>query len=377
MDRIIYIVSPYYNDGASAAARYLTMIADTLCQEYRVCRIFNSDALRHSYTDRRWKSFIQGLIGSRIWYLVQINLLLMRHHTSLVITDINPCVVINSNKVAHIIHHIGDFPSVNNGFGRRKSRNLLSNLMKTRRFQNLAWYLNLRYSPRLVVAVSDTVASRIQKISREKKITVIRNKNQLEQFAYSRSISNIYATRKYDIVMIGNNIMRKNYQLAVSIINELSEIQTFSSLSVCIIGNDVDQLRKSINRRVSFTALKNISEQYLAQILNNSKIFVSTSVLEGYCIPYIEAQSMGIYCVVPNNEVFIENRISNGVLFCELSKDQYIDEITKILMSLSSQQNANHVMPSFVPMPKLSQFLNETIEQSIKDFAASVVERSI
>ena len=132
---------------------------------------------------------------------------------------------------------------------------------------------------------------------------------------------------QYDIIMIGHNIKRKNYLFALKVIDSVSR-QLGRKIRLCIVGNNTDKIKEDIDyQTISISCYSGLSTEKLHEVIVKSKFYLNTSYLEGYCIPFIECQSLGLIPIVPNFDIFQENCFSKHAYFSKLSLKEFSNKI--------------------------------------------------
>lgn len=328
--RYVLFLSPYFFDSISAASSYQVNLANGISSYHDV--IFCHHNVVHELNPliRQWPIYgsrISKFFGVRFTSFFLLVLAFVSGRVD-VITDLNPCIDIFSSRITlfHIIHHINDIPSLPNLFD-NQSMYINNSLMN--KFVKSIWKVFLLTSPKEVLTVSRTVASDISLINSTKNITIIRNSNQIElDIPLPATTQPVKCS--YDLLMIGHNVPRKNYSFAIQVINKLQR-NFVRPLRVVFVGSDVASLCSQFDARVKFSSFSNISRDHLLNILEHSHIFLNTSLLEGYCIPFIEAQYIGLTCIVPNFPIFHENHFNSSVHYCDISLQDYFTTILQLL----------------------------------------------
>ena len=361
----LFFVCPYLDNKLSAASSYILNIAITLSNNHHVVIYAKQsiDALNRypNIEQRRLRNFP----STRIYALILIQSLLLKYHNSRIISDINPFLTFfKFRRLYHIIHHINDIPFLSH---QDKSTDTYLGLLQLNSLlylSKLAWSISLIFSPTNIITVSNTVKNDILDIKKRKNISIIRNFNPLENFAQTFPAD---SEKKYHILMIGNNIPRKNYPFAIDIINKVANTyhELYNdNLKVCIVGAFSERLRNHFNHNVYFSSQSNIPDMQLAEIISNSCIFLNTSTQEGFCIPFIEAQSFLLHCVVPHQPIFIENKFTKNVHCLDYDCISFVNTINEIIVPLPKFTRITYPLID----NKHSLFLNKSIRDSITNY---------
>ena len=230
------------------------------------------------------------------------------------------------------------------------------------------WKVLLYFSPRNIITVSHSEKIKIKKINRNKNITVIRNINQLESICLPNNIY-LHQEFKYDIIMIGHYVNRKNYPLALNSI-ALASQKLGKTIRVCIVGNDTHSIRHLIESdSVIISTFSSLDEYELIKLIMRSKFYLNSSSIEGYCIPFIECQSYGLIPIVPNHCIFQENCFSKIIYYSSLGLEEYTKAICNAFIHSDSIKK-----PSLenIDRTKQSSFLNKNIYSSIDRFMQEI-----
>ena len=143
----------------------------------------------------------------------------------------------------------------------------------------------------------------------------------------------------YDLIYVATYEKRKNHMNLIKAIEQLP-----FDVKTCLIGRDLGSLdsiqsyiktSKSTNLK-NITFIEHISEDELINLYQQTKLFVSPSLLEGFGMPLIESAACGTQVCCSDIEVFREIMKDSAFYFDPNS----IDEIEKALHSaLSTTEN--------------------------------------
>lgn len=368
--KTVIVLAPYICDAKSASSKYLINLANGLSEFHDVI-FFHQKHIQHLSSSISQRSIFSGwlakLIGLRLTSQVLLLLVYMSRYAEAAIVDVNPCIGLFGKrlKIYHVIHHINDIPALSKRFSSHK-------LYREKTYSNLfvkaIWMLMLLFSPKRVITVSQTVSNEISSANWAKDITIIRNINQIEAEFHNLNSRSYPQSFHYDILMIGHNIPRKNYSLAISAIN-LVQDSLPCPLNVCIVGDNTESLKDSFQTIVRVSLFSQISRDNLLDIIASSRLFVNTSRLEGYCIPFIEAQYLGLSCVVPELSIFHENSFTNDVHYCRHTIDDYTEKLYALLADPSTRLSPT---PSPLDLSRYERLSNSRINIDIQRFAALI-----
>ena len=177
-----------------------------------------------------------------------------------------------------------------------------------------------------------------KEISQKRNFKVIHNGNDFNRFMYDRE-KRKHLREKYhlkDVIVIGhtgNFTGAKNHKILLKIFQEVRMIRKNTKLLLVGKGDIrsvvTDEIEKSIFQDVICVGgRRNVEDYYLMM-----DVFVFPSLWEGLGMAVIEAQAMGLYCIVsdcvPRAADFGQNKV--GFLSLDLSPRIWAEEIIKII----------------------------------------------
>jgi hypothetical protein len=146
-------------------------------------------------------------------------------------------------------------------------------------------------------------------------------------------------------ILVSPNSWRKNRPLAINCILELRKFADFRSLKLHIVGDVLSNLELSeINStNLEFiTITGGISDQELKSLYKKSKFCIVTSKYEGYGLPILEANSLGVPCLHNELPSFMEITNNQNVILKEpLEANNWPLMITQISNFAISKQLAS------------------------------------
>jgi len=152
-------------------------------------------------------------------------------------------------------------------------------------------------------------------------------------------------------ILVSPNSWRKNRPLAINCILELRKFAEFRSLKLHIVGDVLSDLELSeINsENLEFiTITGGISDQELKLLYQKSKFCILTSKYEGYGLPILEANSLGVPCLHNELPSFMEITNNQNVILKEpLEANTWPLLITQISNLTISQQLASDTEQRF------------------------------
>lgn len=170
-------------------------------------------------------------------------------------------------------------------------------------------------------------------IFRNDPFELIKNGIDLNEFTYNEEIRKKYrekigASNKKVIGHIGNFVYQKNHTFLIDVFNELLKVNSNYLLLLISDGQLLDEIKKKvaklgIDEHVIFLGKTTEINCYLQAM----DIFVLPSHYEGLPVVLIEAQAMGLPCLV-SDKVSIESRLTNLVKFIPIdNKKLWVDTI--------------------------------------------------
>lgn len=145
-----------------------------------------------------------------------------------------------------------------------------------------------------IVAISPYTKYQIQNYFNinEKKITIITNS--FLEFEYSNLRSPKINKSIFQILCIGN-AENKNIDRLIEAVEGIDRVK------IRLIGNQFEEiLNKLKNKNINFSIVSNLSRNELRDEYNSSNILYFASTKEGFGLPILEAQSLGIPVITSN-----------------------------------------------------------------------------
>jgi len=113
----------------------------------------------------------------------------------------------------------------------------------------------------------------------------------------SETRSTLRAANGFSIVSVGSLRWQKNYQMLLEAI-AISKHKNMIKLTLVGVGSEMiglGKLAKALNVETKFTGT--LSKEHIIKILDQSDLFILTSVVEGAPKALIEAMARGLYCI--------------------------------------------------------------------------------
>ncbi|MDR2547742.1 MAG: glycosyltransferase [Lachnospiraceae bacterium] len=193
------------------------------------------------------------------------------------------------------------------------------------------------------IALHEEMKREIEEIFSVRNTTVIRNGIDIQRFmSLSKSKEEMRRALgipedSFVIGNIGRMVMQKNHHFLIEIFQELLEMKPNAYLLLVGEGDLEDEIRNhlcKLNLEKKATIISNRHD--IPEILNAMDVFVFPSQFEGLGIVLIEAQAVGVKCVVSDRipkEAFVTNKI------WELSLDAPLIDWCNAILDSSSANN--------------------------------------
>ncbi|MCO5249183.1 MAG: glycosyltransferase family 4 protein [Chitinophagales bacterium] len=247
----------------------------------------------------------------RFIYFLKLSLLFFKIPKSIIVNDFIPFSVWSLKKHYHyqLVHDIRDFSTFRRGTV--PSFNA--------KFQMKQWQNSQK-----IISVSEYTKKELVEICNisPKNIDIVYNGINQNFINFSEKLE-----RKIDFLYIGVFEDRKNHKNLTIALNLLKQKGTHFSAE--FVGRDqgtleeIKELRSKLGLEDSLIINNNVlTEKELIEKYNQTKVFVSSSLYEGFGIPLIEAFASGCSVVCTDMEVFKEVCENNALYFnAELPKD--------------------------------------------------------
>ena len=191
----------------------------------------------------------------------------------------------------------------------------------------------------ILITVSNTVKEEIIKYYKvdKSKIKIVNNTCSITNVKYdtSEKILKLYnLVSKNYLFFIGGLDKNKNVQLIIDSFNRISE--SFSNLKLVVAGTKGNDRLISKNPNIIFTGF--ISNEDVKVLYKNALIYLFPSLYEGFGIPIIDAQTLGVPVICSDIPVFREI-CEDSVYYCQPSIENFKNAIIKVLNDDNLQQD--------------------------------------
>lgn len=172
------------------------------------------------------------------------------------------------------------------------------------------------------IVVSEYLKSMVEKVSNVKP-SLVNPGIDHEKFY---SFKNILSRDPFKIGFFFSKGSYKDYQTAYNVFYKLTKID--SRFKIIMYGKDKPS---KLHNQIKW--IGKITEKELLEFYNDISIFVSTSIMEGFCAPILEAMACGSVPVCTDNfgnRDYIRNE-KNCLLVEKKNEDQLVEKILKLV----------------------------------------------
>jgi len=154
-------------------------------------------------------------------------------------------------------------------------------------------------------------------------LKIFLNKNRINLYSHvikDISYDQVYIDRDIDFLWIGTDAKHKNLLMFLEALKEL-EKKNKETKSVIKISLSNKISKKNLKERLSYfksdikLITDYISPMEIIKFYRSSKFFISTSYIEGYCVPAREGAVNGCKPILPQNNIFKECHNSYSSLY--------------------------------------------------------------
>jgi glycosyltransferase involved in cell wall biosynthesis len=150
-------------------------------------------------------------------------------------------------------------------------------------------------------------------------------------------------------LMVANITSIKNFQVLVSALTKL--MARGSNPCICFVGrNDSsdDAIERARSLGLNLRVLGSLDEEALKRYYAHARFYLNTSLVEGFCLPILEAHTFGLPVVCSDLPVLHEVAGDGALFFDPRNDEELADAIFKILhddalaqrLSAAAHQNA-------------------------------------
>lgn len=173
------------------------------------------------------------------------------------------------------------------------------------------------------IVISEWLREEVQNISAQTNIPVIPNG---KDFFLSESLGE-GLNRKYDLGMLYSSISNKRSIDGIEAIKIVKD--HFNDLNVVLFGSEYPNLRLP----KYFKFYRRPKQEKIKSIYLSTRIWISTSLQEGFCLPVLEAISLGCAVISTNslgvNDIIVDGK--NGFLVEPKNPELLAEKIIKVM----------------------------------------------
>ncbi len=262
---------------------------------------------------------IKNAVLKRVIFLIWLNtcfffkLLFQKKDTVVIYTSFPPLIKLKKIKQVGIIHDVlfKKYPTAITSSG--KINNLLLNILITSRCD-------------IILTNAETVKQEILEIYnlKEDRIKVVYNTFSLKT---PKNINEDEILKKFNLsdckklyfISVSSMNKNKNIDFLINTFNDISS--DYPDIKLVLVGNHNNNLKQYENRRnnnIFFTGY--ISDEELAVLYKNALAFAFPSIYEGFGIPIIDAQMLGVPVICSDIPIFREVA-QDSALLCDLTTE--------------------------------------------------------
>lgn len=141
-------------------------------------------------------------------------------------------------------------------------------------------------------------------------------------------------------ILVSPYSWRKNRPLAINCILQLRKFVELKSLNLCIVGDELSnqEISEIDSSNLEFISIfQDVSDLELRNLFERSKFCIVTSKFEGYGLPILEANSLGVPCIHNELPSFLEITNSRNLIIREPLE---LNDWSKISLRVSGFKNS-------------------------------------
>lgn len=164
------------------------------------------------------------------------------------------------------------------------------------------------------------------------------------------SVETIATPRQYG-VLVSPNSWRKDRPFAINVVNQLRKFPQLKDLELIIVGDELAENEKCRLHSIDVNFIKfvqHVSSSNLMDIYKNALFCIATSKYEGYGLPILEANALGVMCIHNSLPSFMEiTSVHNIELHNSFQENNWSEIAAKIVNFTSSQDLASQTEEKF------------------------------
>ncbi len=166
-------------------------------------------------------------------------------------------------------------------------------------------------------------------------IQIIPNAIETEHFKFNNLIREEYRKKlnlkphDYVIGHVGRFAWQKNHEFLIDVFGEVSNLNEHARLLLIGIGELEEKIRNKVSQQALHDKVLFLGKRDdVGEIMQAMDVFAFPSRFEGFPIVLIEAQAIGLKCVVSDKIPRI-SKITDNIEFLPFEKEQWIDKLLK------------------------------------------------
>jgi hypothetical protein len=153
----------------------------------------------------------------------------------------------------------------------------------------------------------------------------------------NQTFVNTFTTHELYGILVSPKSWRKDRTYSINTLIALRQFTPFKDLELIIVGDELgaDEVSNSSSADLDFiSVVKDITEDQLKSLYENSLFCIATSKYEGYGLPILEANSLGIVCLHNQIPSFMEISNRYNILLKNNINDNNWFEVVEKLMDI-------------------------------------------
>ncbi len=155
------------------------------------------------------------------------------------------------------------------------------------------------------------------------------------------SIEKIVTPRKYG-VLVSPNSWRKDRPFAINVVNQLRMFPQLEDLELIVVGDDLveNELSRLHSNDVNFIKfVQHVSSANLKDLYKNALFCIATSNYEGYGLPILEANALGVMCLHNLLPSFMEISSDHNIVLKNSFQENDWSEIASRVVNFTSSKD--------------------------------------
>lgn len=154
-------------------------------------------------------------------------------------------------------------------------------------------------------------------------------------------IEKIVTPKKYG-VLVSPNSWRKDRPFAINVVHQLRMFPQLEDLELIVVGEDLVENERSRlhSKDVDFIKfIQHVSSAHLKELYENAVFCIATSKYEGYGLPILEANALGIMCLHNLLPSFMEISCEHNIVLKNSFQENDWSEIALRIVNFTSSKD--------------------------------------